>query len=104
MESKAMKRLRRKLTTEILWIYIAKVLLDKEPLKGYDIVKALRSDMGLKASTITIYSVIYRMAREGLLEAVKSDGETLYRLTEMGREEFGKALKFLEKIIDVLKS
>ncbi|MEL9939428.1 MAG: helix-turn-helix transcriptional regulator [Ignisphaera sp.] len=104
MESKAVRRLKRKLTVEMLWIYIAKALMDKEPLKGYDIVKILKNDMGIKASTITIYSVVYRMAREGLLETVKSDGETLYKLSQRGREEFEKAVKFLESIIAILRS
>ncbi|MDK6029269.1 PadR family transcriptional regulator [Ignisphaera sp. 4213-co] len=104
MSSKALNRLKRKLTVETLWIYVAKTLLNKEPLRGYDIVKALRNDMGIKASTITVYSVIYRMVREGLLETIKSDGESLYRLSQKGREEFEKALEFLENILNILKS
>ncbi|MEM0026791.1 MAG: PadR family transcriptional regulator [Ignisphaera sp.] len=104
MESKAVRRLKRKLTVETLWIYVAKALMNREPLRGYDIVKILRNDMGIKASTITIYSVVYRMAREGLLETVKSGGETLYRLSQRGREEFEEAVKFLESIVTILRS
>jgi|UniRef100_A0A7J2U021 DNA-binding PadR family transcriptional regulator len=104
MESKALRRVRRKLTVEILWLYVAKALLGSKPVKAYDIVKILKSEMGLKVSTITIYSVVYRMAGEGLLETVKVGGETLYKLSERGRMEFEKAVKFIESVIQVLKS
>uniref|UniRef100_A0A7J3Z6W4 PadR family transcriptional regulator n=1 Tax=Ignisphaera aggregans TaxID=334771 RepID=A0A7J3Z6W4_9CREN len=104
MESRALRRLRRKLTVEVLWLYIAKTLLSSEPMKAYDIVKVLKDEVGLRVSTITVYGVVYRMAREGLLEVVKVGGENLYKLSEKGRVEFEKAVKFLEHVMQVLKS
>jgi DNA-binding PadR family transcriptional regulator len=104
MESRALRRLKRKLTVEVLWLYVIKALMGSEPMKAYDIVKVLKGVMGLKVSTITVYSVVYRMVREGLIEPVKVGGETLYKLSEKGKSEFEKAIKFLESVTQMLRS
>jgi hypothetical protein len=39
MESRALRRLKRKLTVEVLWLYVIKALMGSEPMKAYDIVK-----------------------------------------------------------------
>ncbi|MCI4436019.1 MAG: PadR family transcriptional regulator [Ignisphaera sp.] len=105
MESRALARLRRKITVEVLWLYVAKVLArSNNPLRAYEIIKALREEMGLKVSTITAYRVIYRMSGEGLLEVIKVGGENLYKLSDRGREEFNKAVELLETIVKMLKT
>lgn len=102
-ESRALRRLVRKITVETLWIYIAKVLLGSDPMRAYEIKKKLQEVFGLRVPAITVYTIIYRMCREGLLEPIKSNGEVLYRLTERGANEFGKALQVLESTIIKLK-
>lgn len=103
-ESRALRRLVRKITVETLWIYIAKVLTILGSAKAYQIKKKLEEVFQLKVPAITVYTVVYRMSREGLLDVVKSDGEVLYRLTDRGLEEFQKAIKVLEDVIKKLKS
>ncbi len=87
----------------MLWIYIAKTLKDSQPLRAYEIRKRLRELYGLKTSTITVYSVVYRMYREGLLERINIGGESLYKLSEKGLEELKKALKLIESMVDMLR-
>ncbi|MCS7111113.1 MAG: helix-turn-helix transcriptional regulator [Sulfolobales archaeon] len=103
-ESRALKRLRRKITIEVLWIYIAKALKNSEPLKAYEIRKRLRELYGLRVSAVTVYSVVYRMHREGLLEKTSVGGETLYRLSERGLEELEKALELIESVTSMLRA
>uniref|UniRef100_A0A7J3I711 PadR family transcriptional regulator n=1 Tax=Ignisphaera aggregans TaxID=334771 RepID=A0A7J3I711_9CREN len=104
VESRALKRLKRKITVEVLWIYIAKALKNAQPLRAYEIRKKLRELYGLRISTITVYSVVYRMYREGLLERTNVGGENLYRLSRKGLEELEKALKLIESIVDMLRA
>uniref|UniRef100_A0A7J3QCX1 PadR family transcriptional regulator n=1 Tax=Ignisphaera aggregans TaxID=334771 RepID=A0A7J3QCX1_9CREN len=92
------------MTIEVLWIYIAKALKDSKPLKAYEIRKRIREIYGLRVSTITVYSVVYRMYREGLLEKINTGGESLYKLSKKGVEEFEKAMKLIEYIVSMLKS
>jgi len=103
-KTKAMRRLIRKLTVENLWLYVMKTLLDEGPLRAYDIKKRIVSRFGIRPSTITVYTVIYKMRNEGLIEAIKRDEkETLYRPTEFGVKAFEEAIAFLEKTLTTLK-
>ncbi len=100
---KAYERLVRKLTVEVLWLYVARVLMGSEPLKAYEIRKRIAETFGIKPRTITTYSVVYRMSREGLLKPLRLDGDVVYALTEEGAKEFGEAVKFLERVLEYLK-
>lgn len=100
MASKALERLKRKLTIETLWIYIVNVLLE-EPTYPYDVRRRIQRKFGFTPSTITTYSVIYRMEREGLLS--KSEGG-VYRVTEEGEKAYREALGYMRRILDLLES
>ncbi|MCX8184681.1 MAG: helix-turn-helix transcriptional regulator [Sulfolobales archaeon] len=102
-ESRAYERLIRKLTTEVLWIYVARILLESQSLKAYEIKKKITEKFGIKPRTMTTYTVIYRMSREGLIKPVKVNGDTVYELTEAGKREFNEAVKFLERMVEYLK-
>ncbi|MCS7098747.1 MAG: PadR family transcriptional regulator, partial [Sulfolobales archaeon] len=91
-QSRAYERLVRKLTTEVLWIYVARVLLESHPLKAYEIKKRITEKFGMRPRTMTTYTVIYRMSREGLLKPVKVDGDVVYELTEAGRRALDDAI------------
>lgn len=103
VRSRAYERLVKKLTIEILWIYVAKVLMSSGSLKAYEIKKKIMERFNIKPQTMTTYTVIYRMVREGLLAPTRIDGDTVYILTDKGKEEFAKAIKFLESILEALK-
>jgi DNA-binding PadR family transcriptional regulator len=102
--SRAYRRLVRKLTVEVLWLYVARVLADSGPLRAYDIRKAIESRFGFRPRAMTVYTVVYRMAAEGLLQPVKVGDTTLYSLTEFGRREFEAALEYLRRVVESLSS
>lgn len=102
-QSRALKRLVRKFTVETLWLYIARVLLDSEPLKAYEIKKKLQEVFNITPPTVTVYTVVYRMYREGLLDTSRSNGEVLYTLSDRGRKELYEAMRFLEELVKRLK-
>ncbi|MCS7128185.1 MAG: PadR family transcriptional regulator [Desulfurococcaceae archaeon] len=99
--SKALERLRRSTTVGNLWMYIIKVLLDSGPLKAYDIRKKLVEIYGLKPATVTVYSVIYRMTREGLLKKT-NEPETRYEVTSRGVKCLEKAVELLKELVEKL--
>jgi len=100
---RALERLKKKITIENLWMYIIRILMEQEPLKAYDIKVLLREKYGIKPATVTVYSVVYRMARDNLIKPVKVSGETRYRVTEQGISALKKAIELLEEIINKLK-
>lgn len=101
--SRALRRLVRKITVETLWVYIIRILISSGPMRAYEIKKKLFEVFGLKVPTITVYTVVYRMCGEGLLETVKSSNEVLYRVTEKGIKEFQNAMQLLENMLTKLK-
>ncbi len=103
VKSRAYERLVRKLTVEVLWLYVAKVLLVSKPLKAYEIKKKIVEIFGIKPQTMTTYTVIYRMSREGLVRPLKLNGDVVYELTEAGRREFEEAVRFIDEVLSSLK-
>lgn len=99
--NKALERLRRSTTIGNLWMYIIKVLLDSGPLKAYDIRRKLVETYGLKPATVTVYSVIYRMTREGLLRKI-NEPETRYEVTSKGVKYLEEAVKLLRELVEKL--
>jgi len=97
----AYERFVRKLTKENLWLYVIRVLKDK-PMYGYEVKKAIKERFKFSPSTVTVYAVLYKMSREGLIRKIKSDGDTYYTLTEKGIEEFNKAKLFIDSLRDEL--
>jgi DNA-binding PadR family transcriptional regulator len=100
---KALERLKRKLTVENLWLYVIRVLADAQaPLKAYDIRKQVKARFNINPPAITVYTVVYRMAREGLIARVVEGSETFYKVTEKGLESFNMGLRFIEETLRAL--
>ncbi|RLF08006.1 MAG: PadR family transcriptional regulator [Thermoprotei archaeon] len=103
----AYERLVKKLTVEVLWLYIVRMLTER-PMYGYEIAKELKSRFGFSPARITVYTVLYRMEREGLIESElkgglpRALGRRYYRLTSKGVKVFKKAERFLESTLKAL--
>ncbi|MCD6084233.1 MAG: PadR family transcriptional regulator [Desulfurococcales archaeon] len=98
---KALVRLNRKLTVENLWLYVLACLVNG-PTYAYDIRRRIRRVFGFNPSTITLYTVIYKLSREGLVRVAKEQPKT-YEITEEGRRTLEEAVKFVEKNINRIK-
>jgi DNA-binding PadR family transcriptional regulator len=63
------------------------LLLAEQPRHGYEIITELadRSDGQWQPSPGSIYPVLKRLAREGLVDAEHLDGKRVFSLTEAGR-------------------
>ncbi|WP_042667651.1 PadR family transcriptional regulator [Desulfurococcus amylolyticus] len=102
--SRAYIRLVKKLTVENLWLYIVKILMEEgRPLRAYDIKVRLREKFSIDPPAVTVYTVVYRMSRDGLLSRRQENGETLYSVTERGINAFKNALVLIEEILSKLK-
>ncbi|NHW45259.1 MAG: PadR family transcriptional regulator, partial [Candidatus Verstraetearchaeota archaeon] len=100
-DSRALKRLKDKLTKENLWLYIVKELAE-EPMYAYKVKVVLRERYNINVATVTVYTVLYRMEREGLITKVKGDN-TMYRVTERGLEQLNKAIEFMKGVVRSLE-
>ncbi|MFW9845244.1 MAG: PadR family transcriptional regulator [Candidatus Thorarchaeota archaeon] len=97
----AMERLVNKLTKEMLWIYILR-LLQERPHYGYEIKELVTKRFGFSPATVSGYAIIYRLQRDGLIQTQKSSESTrkYYEITERGREAMSRAKGFLSATLD----
>ncbi|MEM0014610.1 MAG: PadR family transcriptional regulator [Zestosphaera sp.] len=100
--SKPLYRLKRKLTVENLWIYVIASLMI-EPTYAYRVKKLINEFFRFNPTTITLYSVIYRLAKSGLIKEETVSGEKIYRPTREGIEELEEAVLLMEDLVSRLK-
>ncbi|MEM2024871.1 MAG: PadR family transcriptional regulator [Desulfurococcaceae archaeon] len=101
---RALIRLKKKLTVENLWLYVICVLKSRgAPLKAYDIKVALRDLFRIDPPAVTVYTVLYRMVRDGLLRREHRGEEVFYSLTEGGINAYREGLVFIEEVLAKLK-
>ncbi len=103
----AFERLVTKITKENLWLYISKMLLDR-PMYAYEISKNVTARFGFSIATITVYVVLYKMQREGLIrirEIATLKGKPTrkyYELTDEGQQCLLKGAAFLQDVVHAL--
>jgi DNA-binding PadR family transcriptional regulator len=63
------------------------LLLDEQPRHGYEIITELtdRSEGRWRPSPGSVYPVLKRLAKEGLVGPVKQDGKNIFSLTPAGQ-------------------
>lgn len=94
--SKAMNRLVTKLTKEMLWMYILR-LLQERPHYGYEIKQLIQERFGFSPATVSGYAIIYRLIKDGLIEEQQTGNSPrkYYAITEKGSRAMLEAKKFL---------
>ncbi len=99
-DEKPLRRLKRKLTVETLWLYVLAALSAHGPTYAYNVKKLIQEMFGFKPSTATLYTVIYRLERGGYLKNVGGE----YSVTPKGAQLLREGLEFLESTTSTLRS
>ena len=89
-------RLRNKITKEVMWLYILK-LLDVKPRYAYELKKEIRKTFGFNSATVTSYVVLYKLESRGFVSSATDGNRKTYRITRKGLELFGKARELLRE-------
>ena len=72
--------------------------LQNGPISGYDVISYIRSKFGFLASSGTVYSLLYSLERNGLVEGIWIERKRIYRLTEKGAQTIQTILNSQDKI------
>jgi DNA-binding PadR family transcriptional regulator len=67
-------------------IIILKHLKNNHPIRGYDVIKYLHQKFHMLPSPGTVYSVLYSMERQNLIQGHVNNGKRMYKLTEQGEK------------------
>lgn len=108
-ESKAFQRLEKNLTIDLLWIWILK-LLRSEPKYAYQLKQEIQEQFGFSPATVTNYTILYLLEREGLVEktemtnSIERIDRKYYIITEFGEEVMNEAESYLGEVYKKLFS
>jgi DNA-binding PadR family transcriptional regulator len=72
--------------------------LQNGPISGYDVISYIHSKFGFLVSSGTVYSLLYSLERNGLVQGVWVERKRVYRLTEKGAATIETILNSQDKI------
>jgi DNA-binding PadR family transcriptional regulator len=65
---------------------------------GYDVISYINSKFNVLLSSGTVYSLLYSLERNGLVEGVWKERKRIYKLTNRGEETIATIIGLQEKI------
>lgn len=72
--------------------------LQNGPISGYDIISFIHNRFGFLVSSGTVYSLLYSLERNSLVEGVWIERKRVYKLTEKGAKTIEIILNSHDKI------
>jgi DNA-binding PadR family transcriptional regulator len=72
--------------------------LRNAPLSGYDVISFINAKFNILVSSGTVYSLLYALERNALVEGVWRERKRTYKLTDKGEETISTILGAQEKI------
>jgi len=97
MEGRILKKMHERIIKNFMDIIIMAELRNGA-LSGYDVISYIHNKFNLLVSSGTVYSLLYSLERNGLVEGVWDERKRIYRLTEKGEKTIETTLNANEKI------
>src|SRR4030042_6527730 len=72
--------------------------LQNGPISGYDVISFIHSKFGFLASSGTVYSLLYSLERNDLVEGIWIERKRVYKLTEKGSKTIATIMNSHDKI------
>ena len=97
LEAKILKKIHERMIKNFMDIIIMSELRNT-PLSGYDVISYINTKFSILVSSGTVYSLLYSLERNGLVEGVWAEKKRTYKLTEKGEKTIATTLNAHEKI------
>lgn len=97
MEASVLKKMYRRLIKSFLDVLILAELRNG-PMSGYDVIAFIHRKFRLLVSSGTVYSLLYSLERDGLIEGNWNQRKRVYLLTDRGEETIKAIVDANEKI------
>jgi len=97
LESKILKRMHERIIKNFMDSIIMTELRNGS-LSGYDVISYIHNKFNLLVSSGTVYSLLYSLERNGLVEGVWEERKRVYKLTQKGSKTINTLLEANEKI------
>ena len=96
-EARIIKKMRERVIKSFMDTIIMSEL-QNGPISGYDVISYIHNKFGFLASSGTVYSLLYSLERNGLVEGIWIERKRIYRLTEKGAQTIQTILNSQDKI------
>jgi len=96
--TRPMRRLRRHLTVENLWLYILSLIRKKMEVYAYALPEEIEKRYSFKPSRVMMYIVLHMLEDEGLITSKMKERRKYYRLTKKGNEALKESRKMLTSL------
>lgn len=78
--------------------------LRKGAMSGYDAISYIHDKFGVLVSSGTVYSHLYALEREGLVEGTWDTKKRIYEITEQGKQALKVITKTNMELLNTLKT
>lgn len=85
MEREILKSMHERLLKNFMDVLILTEIRNND-MSGYDVIEYVHNKFNFLVSSGTIYSLLYSMERDGLIEGERNNRKRIYRLTSKGEE------------------
>jgi DNA-binding PadR family transcriptional regulator len=97
LEGKILKKMHERIIKNFMDIIIMTELRNNS-LSGYDVISYIHNKFNLLVSSGTVYSLLYSLERNGLVEGVWEERKRVYKLTQKGEKTINTLLGASDKI------
>jgi DNA-binding PadR family transcriptional regulator len=97
LEGKVLKKMHERIIKNFMDIIILAELRNG-PLSGYDVISFIHGKFHLLVSSGTVYSLLYSLERNGVIEGTWNERKRVYKLTDKGEKTIETILSANDKI------
>lgn len=97
LEGKVLRKMHEKIIKNFMDIIILAELKNRS-MSGYDVISYIHNKFHLLVSSGTVYSLLYSMERNGLIEGIWNERKRVYTPTEKGKKTIRVILNANDKI------
>ena len=97
LEGRILKKMHERIIKNFMDIIIMTELRNG-PLSGYDVISYIHNKFNLLVSSGTVYSLLYSLERNGLVEGAWDERKRTYKLTEKGQKTIETIINANDKI------
>ena len=97
IEGRILKKMHERIIKNFMDIIIMTELRNGS-LSGYDVISYIHNKFNLLVSSGTVYSLLYSLERNSLVEGVWEERKRVYKLTQKGEKTINTLLEASDKI------
>jgi DNA-binding PadR family transcriptional regulator len=98
---KSEARIIKKMNERVIKSFMDTIIMSElrnGPISGYDVISYIHNRFGFLASSGTVYSLLYSLERNGLVEGIWIERKRVYKLTEKGARTIEAIINSQDKI------